>query len=36
MRRRGVGMDIEPLIDETVEEPLSIEEKLLFQVRSVF
>lgn len=25
-------MDVEPLLDGTVEEPLSVEEKLLFQV----
>ncbi|VDK79340.1 unnamed protein product [Litomosoides sigmodontis] len=29
--RRGIAMDVEPLIDGTVEEPLLIEEKLLFQ-----
>ncbi|KAL3998155.1 Tub family protein [Acanthocheilonema viteae] len=30
-RRRGMTMDVEPLINEIVEEPLSIEERLLFQ-----
>ncbi|EFO25401.1 tub family protein [Loa loa] len=30
-RTRGIAIDIEPLLDETVEEPLSTEEKLLFQ-----
>lgn len=31
-----MAIDVEPLIDETVEEPLSTEEKLLFQVRLIF
>uniref|UniRef100_A0A915PWS0 Tubby C-terminal domain-containing protein n=1 Tax=Setaria digitata TaxID=48799 RepID=A0A915PWS0_9BILA len=30
-RRYGIGVEAEPLIDDTVEEPLSTEEKLLFQ-----
>ncbi|MCP9260983.1 Tubby-related protein 4 [Dirofilaria immitis] len=31
IRRHDMAVDVEPLIDETAEEPLSIEEKLLFQ-----
>lgn len=34
-RIRGMTVDVEPLLDETVEEPLSAEEKLLFQVCSI-
>uniref|UniRef100_A0A8R1TY21 WD_REPEATS_REGION domain-containing protein n=1 Tax=Onchocerca volvulus TaxID=6282 RepID=A0A8R1TY21_ONCVO len=31
VRRHSAAVDVEPLIDETAEEPLSSEEKLLFQ-----